>query len=219
VSVTTPGGTTAPSDSAPADGPSASVAVADAANVDVGFWAAVRSDHAALGRAEQRYSGRGDAASRWIVADLVRNIGFQMLFAYRFMRLFRRLHLTPLAMVTSRLIRHLYSAELHWETVIAPGVVIVHGNGLVLSREATVGAGCILFQSVTLGMSVDSVSRQVGGPTLESDVHVGPGAALLGPITVGRGSKVMANAVLMTSVPAGSIVEVPTAVVRSRTVR
>jgi serine acetyltransferase len=56
----------------------------------------------------------------------------------------------------------------------------------------------------------------VGAPVLEHDVHVGPGATLLGPITVGARSKVMAGTVLMDSVPPYSIVEHAAATIRAR---
>ena len=78
------------------------------------------------------------------------------------------------------------------------------------------GAGAILSQQVTLGESRDPESGVTGAPTLEENVHVGPGARLLGPITVGAGSKVMPNAVLMQSVPPGSLVETPLAQPRPR---
>ena len=69
---------------------------------------------------------------------------------------------------------------------------------------------------MTLGISIDPVTRVVGGPTLEEGVHVGPGASVLGPITIGRDTKIMANAVVMASVPAYSLVEVPAVIVRTR---
>jgi serine acetyltransferase len=183
-----------------------------------GFWRDLRADHAAILASERKYSGRGGGGS-WLLVDVVRRIGLQMMAAYRLMRACRALRLTPLAMILSRLIRHLYGAEIHWDAELAPGVVLVHGTALVLSREARVGSGCILFQSVTLGVSIDPVTRRVGGPTLGPDVHVGPGAALLGPITVGAGSKVMANAVLMVSVPPDSLVEVSAPTIRPRSTR
>jgi len=180
------------------------------------FVHAVRADHAALRRGDERYGAGGAAGGGSLPADAVRRIGFQMLIAYRVMRLLRAAHLTPLAMIQSRLIRHVYGAEIHWDAELAPGVAIVHGTALVLSREARVGSGCILFQSVTLGVSIDPVTRVVGGPTLDEDVHVGPGACLLGPITIGRGTKIMANAVVLSSVPEHSLVEVAAPTVRIR---
>jgi serine O-acetyltransferase len=94
--------------------------------------------------------------------------------------------------------------------------MIVHGMGLAISHAARVARGCILFQNVTLGMGIDPTTRRTGAPTLERNVHVGPGATLIGPITIGEGSKVMAGAVVTRSVPPGSVVETPPPEVRPR---
>lgn len=177
-----------------------------------GFVTAVRADHEQVRYATEKY--RGSAISPWrLPIDAVQRIGFQIMIATRFMRLLRDLHIPLAPQILSRLIRHMYGAEVHWDTEIAGGVSIVHGTGLVLSRSARVAPGCILFQGVTLGESIDAATRVVGAPTLESDVHVGPGAVLLGPITIGAGTKIMANAVVTTSVPPRSIVRSPEPVV------
>jgi len=175
----------------------------------------VRADHDAITRSDAKYKAAPRRGS--IAADAIRKIGFQMMIAYRVMRLFRALRLTPLAMITSRVIRHLYGADIHWDAELAPGVVLVHGVGLVVSHAARVGPGCILFQHVTLGESIHATRREVGAPTLGADVHVGPGATLLGPITIGEGTKITAGALVMDSVPAHHLVETAAATVRPRT--
>ncbi len=43
-------------------------------------------------------------------------------------------------------------------------------------------------------------------PTIEDDVTIGVGAAILGPITIGRGSKIGAMALVLESVPPNSVV-------------
>ncbi len=139
-----------------------------------------------------------------------------MMAAYRIMRFLRAARLGLLARLASRSMRHLYACDIHWDADLAPGVIIVHGTGLVISHAARVGSGCILFQHVTLGLNIDAVSRVTGAPRLEENVHVGPGAVLLGPIVVGRGTKIMANALLMHSTPPDSRVETVEAVVRVR---
>lgn len=174
----------------------------------------IGADHAMLGDTDGRY--RPNAPARGVAGDAVQRIGFQLLIAYRIMRLCRQLGLGLLARICSRLMRHLYSADVHWDAELAPGVVIVHGIGLVISHAARVGTGCVLFQHVTLGESIHPVTRQVGAPTLEPHVHVAPGAVLIGPIVIGQYSKIAANAVVSASVPARSIVESPAMVVRSR---
>jgi serine acetyltransferase/GT2 family glycosyltransferase len=174
----------------------------------------VRADHAAVCAADAKYGAVARRGS--LLGDLVQRIGFQMMVGYRVMRWLRGARLGILARITSRVMRHLYAADLHWDAELAPGVIIVHGNGLVVSHAARVGPGCVLFHGVTLGMSIDPESEAVGAPVLEHDVHVGPGATLLGPITVGARSKVMAGTVLMDSVPPYSIVEHAAATIRAR---
>jgi len=165
----------------------------------------VAADYRAMetGRGKYRGDGRSFAA---LPGSLVTRIGFQMTTAVRAMQLLRDARVPFGAQIASRMIRHLYGAEIHWDAELAPGVAFVHGNGLVLSHSSRVGAGCILFHNVTLGETMDPVTKIQGSPTLGANVHVGPGAVLLGPITVGEGSKIMAGAVLTESVPPGSVV-------------
>jgi serine O-acetyltransferase len=53
-------------------------------------------------------------------------------------------------------------------------------------------------------------------PTIEDDVYIGAGAKILGNITVGHSSVVGVNAVVLQTVPPGSIVVgVPARVIRT----
>lgn len=177
----------------------------------------IRADHDAMRGARDRYPTSGTSMTkRPMIGDAIQKIGFQMLIAVRLMTCVRSLGIPFAAQAISRLIRHLFGAEIHWDATIADGIWIVHGNGLVISHGASIGPGCILFQNVTLGESIDPQTRIVGAPTLEANVHIGPGAVLLGPITIGEGSKVMANSVVTESVPPRSIVRSPSVIVESR---
>jgi serine O-acetyltransferase len=139
-----------------------------------------------------------------------------MLAWYRLMRFADACGVPLVPMLLSRVIRHLYGAEIHWKADLAPGISIVHGVGLVLSHAAVVGPGCILFQHVTLGESIAPSSGQIGAPRLGARVHVGPGAMLIGPIEIGEGSKVAAGAVLTRSVAPNSLVSPPDVAITSR---
>jgi serine acetyltransferase len=174
---------------------------------------AVRADHEALQESQAKYGGR-EASS--FAADGIQNIGFQMMIAYRVMRFFRAAGFTLAAKASSRAIRHLYGSDLHWDAAFEPGVVLVHGFGMAIAAGVQVGTGSILFQHVTLGITRDPVSRRSGAPRLEAGVHVGIGASVLGPVTVGAGSKIMAGCTVTENVPAGSIVTAPAPVVQSR---
>lgn len=182
------------------------------------FAARVLADYALLGEARAKYHGDAPSLAK-LPADAVTKIGFQMMVAVRVMGLLKDARVPLGPQVMSRLIRHVYGAEIHWDADLAPGVAVVHGNGLVVSHAAKVGEGAILFQNATLGESLDPETGVVGGPALGRNVHVGPGAVLLGPIQVGDGSKVMAGAVLNKSVPPSSLVAPAEARVQSRSAR
>lgn len=170
--------------------------------------AAVREDHRMLRHYQGKYDARaGEGGS--LTADAVKKIGFQLMVAYRVMRYFRQSGNLLAAQFVSRLIRHLYASDIHWDAELAPGIVVVHGFGLAISYAARVGPGCILYQGVTLGYGTDPKTKEAGAPTLEADVHVGIGATLFGPITVGEKSKIMAGCVVGASVPANSVVQAP----------
>jgi len=177
---------------------------------------AVREDHGMMHRYDVRYAAdlRGRAAT--VASDVVTRVGFQMLVAYRMMRFCVEAEIPVAPRVGSRLIRHLYGSDLHWDARLEPGIVIVHGMGLSISHAACVQRGTILFQNVTLGMGTDPQTRKSGAPTLERDVHIGPGTTIIGPVTVGTGTKVTANCLVRASVPAHCIVEAPAPTVTPR---
>jgi serine O-acetyltransferase len=170
--------------------------------------AAVREDHRMLRHYQGKYDARG-AEGGSLTADAVKKIGFQLMVAYRVMRYFRQSGNLLAAQFVSRLIRHLYASDIHWDAELAPGIVVVHGFGLAISYAARVGPGCILYQGVTLGYGTDPRTKEAGAPTLEPEVHVGIGATLFGPITVGAKSKIMAGCVVGESVPPNSVVQAP----------
>jgi serine O-acetyltransferase len=179
------------------------------------FVAAVRTDHAAMRAHDERYAGP-EGRGAGLVRDLVVRIGFQMMFAYRVMRLAAALGIPLAPQIVSRLIRHLYGADIHWDAELAPGVTIVHGMGMCINGSARVGAGAILFQNVTLGLSIHPETRAIGAPELGRDVHVAPGATLVGPISIGAGSKIAAGCLVTVSVPPGSLVQAALPDVRPR---
>ena len=151
--------------------------------------------------------GFGVKSNPWrLPLDAVTKVGFQMLILARFMHLLGDLRVPGGAQAVSRIIRHFYGAEIHWKAHLAPGICVVHGNGLVISADARVKERCILFQNVTVGRSFDAASGVYGAPTLHANVHVGPGAVLLGPIEIGEGTKIVANSVVTMNVPAGVVV-------------
>ena len=90
---------------------------------------------------------------------------------------------------------------------VGPGAVILgepvlpHGlHGVYISRYATIGAGCRIYQNVTIG--------EVNGhaPVVGEGCLIGTGAVLVGDIRIGDGVKIGAGAVVFQDIPAGCTV-------------
>ena len=79
---------------------------------------------------------------------------------------------------------------------IGPGLYIQHGEGARINGER-IGAYCWVNQQVTIGYS-----NKTDRPVLHDHVRVGPGARIFGAVTVGEGTTVGANAVIVKDVPA-----------------
>ena len=115
---------------------------------------------------------------------------------------------TTTARWLSQVARWLTGIEIHPGATIGNGILIDHGMGVVIGETAEVGDNVTLYQNVTLGgVSLDERKRH---PTIEDDVVIGAGAAVLGPFTVGRGARIGANAVVLKAVePGTTVVGVP----------
>lgn len=75
------------------------------------------------------------------------------------------------------------------------------GLGIVIHARTVIGDRVKIGQNVTIG----GRSGLYEVPILEDDVEIGAGACVLGPVRIGAGAKVGANAVVLIDVPAGAI--------------
>jgi serine O-acetyltransferase len=100
--------------------------------------------------------------------------------------------------------RMVTNIEIHPAAEIGEALFIDHGTGVVIGETAEIGNNVTLYQGVTLGGT--GFARGKRHPTVESDVVVGSGAKLLGPIQVGHCSKIGANSVVIHDVPPNSTV-------------
>src|ERR671910_883644 len=108
----------------------------------------------------------------------------------------------------SQIGRWLTGIEIHPGAEVGRRLLIDHGMGVVIGETAVIGDDVTLYQNVTLGgVSLNPGKRH---PTLEDDVVIGAGAAVLGPFAVGRGARIGSNAVVLREVPPGpTMVGVP----------
>lgn len=178
------------------------------------FWSALRARHPRLGEAVREdarvtamhrgerhaFRSRLDAAVQigrlaW-VSDA---FAAQVLYRIKARAQARRVPVLP--RVAHRLAMMLAQVSIGDPVVMEPGVYIVHGQ-VVIDGLAEIGPGVVIAPFVTIGLRAGDVR----GPTLESGVSVGTGAKIIGPVRVGAGATVGANAVVVHDVAPGTTV-------------
>ncbi len=156
---------------------------------------------------------RRDPAARSKLEILLLYAGVHAVLYYRLAHWLYRRRLFFLARLVSQWSRFWTGIEIHPGASIGRRLVIDHGAGIVIGETAEIGDDCLIYQQVTLGGTGKDVGKR--HPTLGSNVMVGAGAKILGPITICDNTRIAAGAVVLQNVPAGATaVGVPAQIVR-----
>lgn len=97
-------------------------------------------------------------------------------------------------------------AEIHPDARFGPGLALVHSNGVVIGGGVRGGVDCRINPGVVLGEPGRGGRGIADFPTLGDHVTLGAHAVVLGPLRIGSGSVVGANAVVRTDVPDNVVV-------------
>jgi len=100
--------------------------------------------------------------------------------------------------------RFLTGIEIHPGAKIGNGVFIDHGAGVVIGETCEIGDNVTIYQGVTLGGTGKDVGKR--HPTICSNVTIGTSSIILGPVTIGEGSKIGAGAIVLKNVPPNSTI-------------
>ncbi|MCG8378740.1 MAG: serine O-acetyltransferase, partial [Proteobacteria bacterium] len=156
-----------------------------------------------------------DPAARSVLETIFTCPGFQALLFHRFNRWLWKNKLHLLARMAAHIARFLTGIEIHPGAVIGRRFFIDHGMGIVIGETSEIGDDVSIYHGVTLGGTTWNKGKR--HPTLEDNVVIGAGAKILGPITIGEGSRVGCNAVVVKDTPPGAtVVGVPGHVVVKR---
>src|SRR5512136_680366 len=161
-----------------------------------GFFASIRTD---LDSVLER-----DPAARSRLEVFLVYSGLHAIWAQRITHWLWMHNFKFLARWLSQLARNLTGVEIHPGAVIGAGFFIDHGMGVVIGETAEIGTDVTIYHGVTLGGT--SLEKGKRHPTIGDRVVIGAGAKVLGAITIGDDSRIGANAVVVKSVPANSVV-------------
>lgn len=164
----------------------------------------IRSD---LDRFRQTYQLRGQSYSprRVFWESVLFKSGFQALLLHRIGHRLSERGWVYLPWFLARVSLALTGAEIEFNAIIGPGMLIAHSSGIVIGRGTVIGSGVTVFQGVTLGVK----SWQPGSigqfPVVGDGCHLFAGAAILGGVRIGADCVVGAHAVVTTDMPDGAL--------------
>jgi serine acetyltransferase len=103
-------------------------------------------------------------------------------------------------------IQWVLGTEIPSSTSIGPGLVIFHGQGLVINSDTIVGSNVTLRQNTTVGSRSSRAGIPDQCPIIEDNVDVGPNVVILGNIRIGNGAIIGAGSVVVKDVPSRAVV-------------
>jgi serine O-acetyltransferase len=177
----------------------------------MGLFRRIAADAFELAKA---MTGKGDEA-RPSMKDAVRAAltqdGYKVLLMSRVRESARKWHVPGVNHMLRFATTVLYSIELGNDIELGEGINFTHTLGTTIGGTSKVGRRVKFLGNNTIG-----TAKNNGCPVIEDDVVIGCGARILGPVRVGKGAQIGANAVVLTDVPPGAIATGIPAKIRER---
>lgn len=91
--------------------------------------------------------------------------------------------------------------ELPRKTKVGKGLIIYHGQALIINQGVQLGEYCILRNSTTIGHKLLKDGALSGCPKIGNHVDIGANVCIIGDITIGNNVKIGAGTVVVKNVP------------------
>ena len=162
-----------------------------------------------------------DPAAKSTLAVILTYPGVKAVVFHRISNFFHLAGFYLIAKIISQLNRFFTGIEIHPGAKIGDNLFIDHGIGVVIGETSEIGKNVTIYHAVTLGgisPSIDSEKQrnEKRHPTIGDNVVIGSGAQIIGPVKVGAGSRIAANAVVVNDVPDNvTMVGVPAKIVKT----
>lgn len=140
-----------------------------------------------------------DPACRSVLQAMLIYPSVHAIFWYRIAHFLYTKNLKFIAELIMFIVRCVLNIEIHPGAKIGKRLFIDHGTGVVIGATSIIGDDVTIYHGVTLGSNKYTKGKR--HPTVENNVTIGAGAKVLGNITLGEGSQIGANAVVLKDVP------------------
>jgi serine O-acetyltransferase len=159
-----------------------------------------------------------DPAARTALEVALLYPGLHAIWAYRVAHWLWEHNFKLVGRLVSELARFITGIEIHPGAKIGRRLFIDHGMGIVMGETTEIGDDVLIYQGVTLGGT--SLKKEKRHPTIEEHVMISAGASVIGPVRIGRGSRIGAGAVVVSNAPPYStLVGIPAKVIEGESAR
>ena len=146
-----------------------------------------------------------DPAAKSVLSIVLTYPGVKAVFFHKLAHFFYVAGFDLIARIISQTIRFFTGVEIHPGAKIGKNLFIDHGMGVVIGETSEIGDNVTIYHAVTLGGSSPSIDserqrHEKRHPTIGNDVVIGSGAQIIGPVKVGNGARIAANAVVVKDV-------------------
>ena len=146
-----------------------------------------------------------DPAAKSIIGIILTYPGVKAVFLHKFSHFFHLAGFELIGRIISQITRFFTGVEIHPGAKIGKNLFMDHGMGVVIGETSEVGDNVTIYHAVTLGGSSPSIDserqrHEKRHPTIGNDVVIGSGAQIIGPIKIGNGARIAANAVVVKDV-------------------
>ena len=147
-----------------------------------------------------------DPAAKSKLSIILTYPGVKAVLFHRIAHFFCMAKFDLIARIISQTSRFFTGIEIHPGAKIGKNLFIDHGMGVVIGETSEIGDNVTIYHAVTLGGSSPSIDserqrHEKRHPTIGNDVVIGSGAQIIGPVKVGNGARIAANAVVVKDVP------------------
>ena len=147
-----------------------------------------------------------DPAAKSLISIILTYPGVKAVFFHGISNFFYKAGFDLMARLISQTVRFFTGIEIHPGAMIGKNLFIDHGMGVVIGETSEIGDNVTIYHAVTLGgispsENSETQRNEKRHPIIKDDVVIGSGAQILGPITIGKGARIAANAVVVNDVP------------------
>ena len=151
-----------------------------------------------------------DPAAKSLVSIILTYPGVKAVLFHKIGNFFFVAGFDLIARIISQTARFFTGIEIHPGAKIGKNLFIDHGMGVVIGETSEIGDNVTIYHMVTLGGIAPSINSNdqrntKRHPTIKEDVVIGSGAQVLGPVVVGKGARIGANAVITKDVAENSV--------------